>query len=233
MDCPKFTLIEIVTATGGDTLTGERPVIAECNHCGAELVAKCFVVKNNETGDVLSLGSSCVKKYTGYTARQIRQQNDDYQVEIECQTALKVKIKEFYQLNKYWVDYLEKIAEKSDFWFSLLENYKRYGSLTSNMLGIIKCDYVKKRSQKKFAGRIELQNAVVLTLKEDFSSEYGSFFTVRLLCKQHIFKAKIWNSNKLFEKFADNIKIGNKISVKASVKNTYNNETTINRLIEV
>jgi hypothetical protein len=227
MNMPKWSILEIVKVSGtNNLLSGERPILAQCDKCGADLYAKAYYIIDNETEINYVLGSTCVKIMTSFTASKIMQENADYDFYCESLARLRVKKQEYYQLNRSWINYLEKLSEKNDFWKSIKDNYEKFGSLTSNMLNLLKCNYIKSRSTKSFSGRIKLDNALVMTVKEDFDEEYGAYRIAKILYNRHIFITKTYESTKIFKY----LKIGNKFSGKATVKKVSHGETWINRI---
>lgn len=229
LQLPKYSILAVdrlLNNAGKD----EPVALAICDICGTELLAKAFHVLNNETQKSFVAGCVCVKKFTGKSAGAIMQENADYQQAQENLHALRLIEQKYYQLNKKWIDYLLTLAESNDFWNSIKENYEKYGTLTSNILNLLKCQYIKDKNKGlnlEVKNRIEIRNAWIATIKEDtilsynYRADYEIVYKLRLVYKSTIFKVKIYQSSKLFPEIAEmyeNKDIIRKISLKGTVK---------------
>lgn len=158
MDVPKWVVVEKVERRNYDP----TEPFAECDRCGSALFARCYTVES-DSGERLTLGSECVKVVTGATIAKLETEEAAYLVscrqfeEDERETVRRV---EWFRLHEDEVSHIEmrtahedavnsKLAEEaadgdyphySDFWFSILEGYRRYGSLTEGQLSIVRRD---------------------------------------------------------------------------------------------
>jgi len=106
-DMPRWTIEACVQVRQGD----ERSEIGKCERCGAVLYACLYRIKDNQTGIVHTVGSSCVKVLTGETVSGLNRQAAGYRAALadeETERERLVRVQRFIEANPAIMAFLDE-----------------------------------------------------------------------------------------------------------------------------